>query len=715
MTRPDFKVEMFRFVDVLPVLNTSTEVARHIQEYFCRPDQDFPKALQWGLKSLAPGSMVARLAAGQIERNVIGMARTFIAGEDARAALPRLKTMWTKQQLAFTVDLLGESTVSEAEAATYQQRYLQLIEQLAAEAARWPERPALETDAFGPMPRVNVSIKLSALYPLLDTAATESIVPELKRRLRPLFKRATELGVFINLDMEHYDLKPLTLTLFKEMLAEPDFEELMAGCVIQAYLRDAEDDLHDLIQWARAHQRSVTVRLVKGAYWDYESIHAEQHGWPVPVWTDKGATDAHYERLSRLMLENIDVIRPAFGSHNVRSLAYAIATAQALGLPDNAYEIQMLYGMADPLKGAMRKMGLRLRDYVPVGELIPGMAYLVRRLLENTSNESWLRARFADGANTDTLLAAPRPAGGPQRSFTGYPAEGRPHAQPEEPFVGEAVADFSKLSLRDAMRRALKVVEKDMGRRWPLVIGDEERWTDRVIDSVDPAAPDRIVAQVAVASPSDIDDALRAARAAFPGWRDTPVRERAQLLIRAAAQMRERRFNLAALMVYEAGKQWREADADVCEAIDFLEYYARQAIALQDKPQPMGQLPGEDNHLLYEPRGMAAIIAPWNFPLAILVGMSSAALVTGNCVLLKPAEQTPAIAAAWMAILRKAGLPPGVANFVPGYGEEVGAYLVEHPHVDLIAFTGSMNVGLSIIRQAAWVRPGQRNIKKVIA
>ena len=715
MTMPEFKVEMFRFVDVLPVLHDSTEVARHIQEYFCRPDQDFPKALQWGLKSLSPGSVVARLAAGQIERNVVGMAKTFIAGTDAKDALPKLKAMWKKQGIAFTVDLLGEATVSEAEAAEYQRRYLDLIENMAAEAAKWPAREALESDAFGPMPRVNVSIKLSALYPLIETAATEQLVPELKRRLRPLFKRASELGVFVNLDMEHHELKNLTLALFKDLMAEPGFEGLMAGCVIQAYLRDSEEDLLGLIDWARRHERSVTVRLVKGAYWDYESIHAEQQGWPVPVWTDKGATDAHYERLSRIMLENIDVIRPAFGSHNVRSLAYAIATAQALGLPDNAYEIQMLYGMAEPLKAAIGEMGLRLRDYVPVGELIPGMAYLVRRLLENTSNESWLRARFAEGADVDRLLAPPRPASGPQVSFTGYPAEGRPRAEPEGAFHGEAPADFSELEARQAMRRALKVVEGDFGRRWPLVIGDEERWTDRLLDSIDPAHPERVVAQVAVASRQDIDDALKAARAAFPKWRDAPVEERAAVLRRAAALMRERRFNLAALMVHEAGKQWREADGDVCEAIDFLEYYARQAVALQGAPRAMGRVPGEMNHVVYEPRGMAAIIAPWNFPLAILVGMSSAALVTGNCALIKPAEQTPAVAAAWMAILRKAGLPPGVASFVPGYGEEVGAHLVDHPHVDVIAFTGSMQVGLSIVRQAAVVHPGQRNIKKVIA
>ena len=177
---------------------------------------------------------------------------------------------------------------------------------------------------------------------------------------------------------------------------------------MQAYLRDAEDDLRGLIDWARERGRVVTVRLVKGAYWDYETVLAAQEGWPVPVFTHKPDSDAMYERLTRIMLEHPDEIRPAFGSHNVRSLANVIANAEALGLPKSAFELQMLHGMGEPIKAAVRKLGLRLREYTPVGELIPGMAYFVRRLLENTANESFLRLTFAEGAAVDELVRAPR-------------------------------------------------------------------------------------------------------------------------------------------------------------------------------------------------------------------------------------------------------------------------------------------------------------------
>ncbi len=714
MKMPEFKVEMFRFVDVLPVLTDSTEVARHIQEYFCRPDQDFPSALQWGLKTLSPGSPIARLAAGRIEKNVTGMASGFIAGQDATSSLPALKAMW-KRGTAFTVDLLGEATLSQSEAADYQRRYLDLIEELAQEAGRWKPRPELERDAFGPLARVNVSVKVSSLYSQLDPVAHEHGVAMLVERLLPLFLRARELGVFLNLDMEHNALKNITLDAFMALMARPELANLHAGCVIQAYLCDSAQDLQRLIDWARRARRVVTVRLVKGAYWDYETVAAEQHGHPVPVYTDKGATDANFERLTRMLLESCDVVRPAFGSHNVRSLAYAVATARQLGLPDDAYEFQMLYGMAEPLKVAVRKLGFRLREYVPVGELIPGMAYLVRRLLENTSNESWLRHRFADGATAEKLLA--RPTAAEQRlTPTGYPAEGVHGCQPKGagPFVNEALADYTLASVRLAMAQALAALKARPAWRCPLVIAGKERWTDRTIDSVDPADPARIVATSAVAGPAEAEEAVRAALAAFEGWRSAPVERRCKVLFDAAAIIRRRKVELCALMVVESGKAWAEADADVAEAIDFLEYYGRQMVDL-GRPRQMGRVPGELNHTTWQPRGLVAVIAPWNFPLAILTGMAAAALVTGNCALLKPAEQTPAIAFELVKILKEAGLPDGVCAFLPGFGEEVGAFLVEHPAVDMIAFTGSHAVGAAIVRAAAVLRPGQRSFKKVIA
>ncbi|MEZ5363070.1 MAG: L-glutamate gamma-semialdehyde dehydrogenase [Bryobacterales bacterium] len=233
-------------------------------------------------------------------------------------------------------------------------------------------------------------------------------------------------------------------------------------------------------------------------------------------------------------------------------------------------------------------------------------------------------------------------------------------------------------------------------------------------DSRNPNKTSELVAHIRVASEGEVDAAVAAAKKAFPAWRKTPAAERAAILRRAAEIAREQRYELAALQVFEAGKAWNEADGDVCEAIDFLDYYAHEMLRLAE-PHPMGHAPGEDSRLSYEPRGVAAVIAPWNFPLAISTGMASAALVTGNTVIYKPATETAAIAAGMIELFEQAGLPKGVLNMLPGPGAEVGRALVAHPDVRLIAFTGSRQVGLEIVRRAADVQPGSRWIKHVIA
>jgi RHH-type transcriptional regulator, proline utilization regulon repressor / proline dehydrogenase / delta 1-pyrroline-5-carboxylate dehydrogenase len=281
-------------------------------------------------------------------------------------------------------------------------------------------------------------------------------------------------------------------------------------------------------------------------------------------------------------------------------------------------------------------------------------------------------------------------------------------------FQNESHADFSRSENRAAMERALATIRGSLGRDYALLIGGDHVETEASVVSVNPARPDETVGTVASASRVEADRALDVAQAAFPAWRDTPARERAEALFRAAALMRDRRFELAALEVVEAGKPWREADADVTEAIDFLEYYGREMLRLAPA-RGLSDVPGEDDLYFYEPRGVAAVIAPWNFPLAIPAGMVSAALVTGNTVVLKPAGSTPVLGYALVRILQEAGVPGGAVNFLPGPGSEVGDYLASDPRVDIIFFTGGLEVGLSIMQKAAIVAPGQRNIKKVVA
>jgi RHH-type proline utilization regulon transcriptional repressor/proline dehydrogenase/delta 1-pyrroline-5-carboxylate dehydrogenase len=280
------------------------------------------------------------------------------------------------------------------------------------------------------------------------------------------------------------------------------------------------------------------------------------------------------------------------------------------------------------------------------------------------------------------------------------------------PFANEPVLELRRASVRAQLADALAALDRTLPLTVPVMIADERREGAEFL-STDPGEPGRVVGRVAAAPPAEVHAAVASAEQGFRGWSATPVEHRARALLGAAAWMRERRLELAGLEVRECAKPWSEADADVCEAIDFLEYYAREAVAL-GRGAELIQVAGERNEMRYAPRGVTAVISPWNFPIAIPCGMTAAALATGNSVVLKPAEQSPACALRIVQALRAGGVPSSALSLLPGEGD-VGAALVEHPAVSTIAFTGSLPVGLEIIRSAAEVRPGQRTIKRVIA
>ncbi|MFO0860771.1 MAG: proline dehydrogenase family protein [Phycisphaerales bacterium] len=704
MKDPEFKVQMFRFVDTFPMLRSADSVHDHLTDYLSQPGVSVPPVIGAALKA---GALLKGAAAATIGKQIEGMASKFIAGTDAASALAGLRKMWD-QGIAFSVDLLGETCVSDMEADDYARKYLDLIQNLPAQVASWPANTRLESDHLGSIPRVNVSVKISALSARTDPIDSEGAMNDLFKRLIPILETARDRGVFVNFDMEHFALKDFTLELFQRCCEKIDFQ---AGLAMQAYLKSGPDDARRMVDWARRTRRIVTVRLVKGAYWDAETIKSDLHGWPCPVWPQKWQTDACFERMTEIFLDAMPRdkadaarggIKLALGSHNVRSIASALAGLESRGIPKEAIELQMLHGMADQLKHAAAELGLRIREYVPVGEMIPGMAYLVRRLLENTSNESWLKAGFLDNADAGALLRAPAPQGGGLGSAPAPIADALATA-PERhklthavhnvgngrPFFSEPFRDFSDARQHAAFGAAVARA------------------------TVPKVANDRTVEQAS--------QMVARAHAAFTAWRDADPRQRADVLIRAAEAMRRQRDGLAGVMIREAGKPWREADADVCEAIDFCEYYARLAMPLFHRAR-LGRFVGELDEQFYQPRGVAAIISPWNFPLAILAGMTTAALVTGNTVVMKPAEQTPGIASIFFDILqdaiRQAGfsgaLAGDVLHFCPAPGETTGAALVRDPRVALIAFTGSKAVGLDIIQAAGITPADQPHVKKVV-
>jgi RHH-type proline utilization regulon transcriptional repressor/proline dehydrogenase/delta 1-pyrroline-5-carboxylate dehydrogenase len=703
MSQEALKVQLFRFIDALPLLKDSGTIAGHLREYL--GDRSLPGWTRWLGRRLPSTGFAGRLLARAARANATHLARRFICGSNVHEALQTIRRLRERSN-AFTLDLLGEATITEAEADAVKAEYLGLIRGLSAQVNHWPEVPLIDRDERGPIPRVNLSIKLSALYSQFDPIDPEGVSAVVRGRLRPILRDARQHGVFINVDMEQYAFKDTTLRIFREILDEPEFRDWPdVGVALQVYLKETERDLRDLLDWTRRRGTPIWIRLVKGAYWDFETIQAEREGWPIPVFTQKWRSDANFETCARLLMENHEWLRPAFGSHNIRSVAAVLALADKLAVPNARYEFQMLYGMADEIKDALIGMNHRVRVYTPFGQLLPGMAYLVRRLLENTSNESFLRASSKDNVSEERLLMNPR-----EHDMNGAAP---PHALSRLPFRNEPLTDFSQQAGRRSMQEAIDEVRRQFGGEYPAIIANQPVQATRWLESRNPSREREIVGRCGRATPADAEQAIQAASSAFPAWRDTSVDARAAYLRTVAGILRRRRFELAAWMILECGKPWREADGDIAEAIDFCEYYADEMLRLARHRRR--DLAGEENEYFYEPRGVAVVIAPWNFPLAILCGMTTAALVTGNTVIMKPSEQSSVVAAKFMEVLREAKVPAGVVNYLPGVGEEIGPVLVEHPDVALIVFTGSLRVGLRINRDAANTPEGQHHVKRVIA
>src|SRR4051794_6395291 len=413
----ELKAALFRFVDVVPACRNLDDLARHLTGFLS--EVETPTEGGW-----APVGVALKMGNSKAGRRALGMAAAsgvkhmahrFIVGEDPKAALGDLRDLW-KDGVASSVDLLGEATVTQAEAQRYADRCADALDTIARAAESWPAREQLERDCAGALPRANLSVKVSALTPLLRPDAPERGKRDAADRLRPLLRRANERGAHLHIDMESMDSRDAVLELILELLAEEEFRAgPSAGLVLQGYLRDSPGTLDTILRWLDGVERAqpLTIRLVKGAYWDHELVQAAQHGWSAPVFEVKADTDANFELLTRRLLDARPQVRVAIASHNLRSVSHAIAYNRLTGGADSDLELQVLRGLGDPLQAAIASQGLRVRTYCPVGDLVAGMAYLVRRLLENPSNESFLYEQ-ARGVPLEVLLA--RPGGTVSRS-----------------------------------------------------------------------------------------------------------------------------------------------------------------------------------------------------------------------------------------------------------------------------------------------------------
>lgn len=723
MKDPRAATQIFRFMDVLPSLGDA-DILPHMQEYLLDSGVVLPVPIAAATKlaGMAPDAAVQTIKTFS-ER----MARSFIAGDNLTLGAANFRERYGAR--AATFDLVGEITTSDHDADKYKYGYLAALDTLEKSYG------ANTFDDFG-KPRINLSIKLSALDPHFDPLDPDGTSERVRDRLRPIFKKAMDIGAFINLDIEHLQYRNLANQIFKDLLSESEFKDYpYAGTVVQTVLKDAEFVYDDFLLWVKERGTPITIRLVKGAYWDHEVVLAQQNGWDIPVFTDKRDTDILYEDLTGKLFANKEWTRPALATHNARSIAVGIAYAEQVHAHARDWEIQKLFGVADEIGTALEERRYPLRDYVPCGEIIPAMGYFVRRLLENSSQQAFVRGLRKD-MDISELLRNPRlerralttrkrrdwgklwrwipelarrVTG--RRTMVQVPANYS--AASDSGFTNEPSANFALPNTRDAMGKAIAAFDSERKGKleYPLVIGGERVTTDETLESKNPSATAEVLGKVCVGTQGHIDQAVEAAGKASEIWRYKPVEDRVAVLHEVADEVRRRKDELSAWIIAEAGKTAREAQADVQETIDFLMYYAKEVIRLGGRIQTQEVL-GEDSTVHYEALGTFAVIGPWNFQ-AIPAGMIAACVGAGNGVIVKPSPDSPLFPSEVVEMFRRAGVPDGLVNSVPCSIEDA-RYLVAHPGVHGIAFTGSAAVGLDIVKNAA-ENSDNGFIKRVVA
>ncbi len=580
------------------------------------------------------------------------LGRQFVLGRSIQEAMREADSARGQHNaLRFSYDMLGEGARTEADAQRYLASYLNAIEAIAGGRV-----------AGDPTAADGISIKLSALFSRYEDGQRERVFNELLPRVWQLIESAAQANINLTIDAEESDRLELSLDVL-DTLAEriashfPQWQGF--GLAVQAYQTRALQVVDNVARIARRHGLRFMVRLVKGAYWDGEIKRAQELGLSgYPVFTHKHHTDISYLACAQALLVHADVIYPQFATHNAGTIAAILQMAKQ---HHAAFELQRLHGMGEGVyREVMKDTHIPVRVYAPVGVHRDLLAYLVRRLLENGANSSFVHQLTDDAVDVDLLLASPlNPADAPSLAL--------PQALYGPGRANSRGVDLACLAERAPLEQAMQSTR---------------------------------IERVPLATPNDVAGAMARLHHGFAAWNHTPLAERADVLRRAADALEARLPEFCGLLVKEAHKTLGDCVAEVREAVDFCRYYADQAQA-RLAPQALPGPTGESNELRLHGRGVFVCISPWNFPLAIFAGQVVAALVAGNSVAAKPAEQTPAVAQRMVALLHAAGVPNDVLVLLHGPGETIGAALVAHAHTAGVCFTGSTAVAKLINRALA--------------
>ena len=646
------------------------------------PERNFRSVMQRMVRR--SGEPVIRQAVRQAMRI---MGRQFVMGRNIDEALRRARDM-ERRGYRYSYDMLGEAARTDDDAERYLAAYRAAIEAIGKVAS-----------GRGPITAPGISVKLSALHPRYELAHRDSVLERLVPRLQELTRMAAKRDINLCIDAEEASRLDLSFEILELAAGDRQLGDWQGlGLALQAYQKRAFAAVDWLADMAARTGRRLMVRLVKGAYWDTEVKIAQEQGLDgYPVFTRKANTDVSYLACARKLLADPEHFYPQFATHNAHSVAAVMEMAGA----NRDFEFQRLHGMGEELYDQLVGPGaedLACRIYAPVGSHEELLAYLVRRLLENGANTSFVNRIVDEKTPVDEIIADP------VSKVAGHSVIAHPRIPLPRNLYGPSRANSRGVDLTDlaALRRLAEGMAAADRRQWravPLIGGVPVREPDQPVTS--PADRRREVGRVGFATGEDVARAMERAHRAQPDWDDTPASERAACLERIADLYEQELPTLVALCAREAGKHVPDGVAEVREAVDFCRYYALQAREHFAGAMPLPGPTGERNQLSLHGRGVFACISPWNFPLAIFTGQVSAALASGNAVIAKPAEQTSLIGGYAVELMHRAGIPPDVLQFIPGDGPTVGTPLVSDPRLAGIAFTGSVETAKLINRKLA--------------
>ncbi|MGL5742225.1 MAG: bifunctional proline dehydrogenase/L-glutamate gamma-semialdehyde dehydrogenase PutA [Legionella sp.] len=617
------------------------------------------------------------------------MSKQFVMGRTINEAITRAKK---KEALGYrySYDMLGEAALTSTDAMRYFEAYKEAIDAIGKQADK-------KSDVYK---RAGISIKLSALHPRYAESQYERVMEELPEKLLALARLAKTYGIALTVDAEESERLDLSLDVMERVFNDDSLDGWNGfGLAIQSYQKRAFYVLDWVAALARRKHRRIMVRLIKGAYWDSEIKKTQMQCFlEYPVFTRKVFTDVSFQACAKKIITMTDAIYPQFATHN----AYSVAMILSITGDYRDFEFQCLHGMGNDLYQQVvpaERHGIPCRIYAPVGTHEDLLPYLVRRLLENGANSSFVNRIVDDNAPISTLVEDPVEKA---RYLLNKMNKNIP--LPEDIFLpgrkNSKGFDFSDRRERALLQQKMTKFKLEQWSAGPMIAGKSAcKGEKQRVES--PQQTDNWVGTVQHATLDDVEQALAQAELAFPLWSQTPVQERAACLNRFADLLQKNDAELMTIACLEAGKTMSDCIGEVREAIDFCRYYAEQAQHMLAQPKRFTGYTGELNELSLHPRGSVLCISPWNFPLAIFTGQVAAALVTGNCVIAKPAEQTPLIAAYAVNLMHQAGIPVGALQLVPGAGETVGAALVADKRIKAVLFTGSTDTANLINRTLA--------------